>query len=64
MNLSKNPSVDSYPTWSPDGKKIAFQSQRTGNMEIFRVRAIDGANPTNLTDNAALDFDAEGQPVP
>jgi hypothetical protein len=28
------------------------------------MRATDGANPTNLTDNAALDFDPEWQPVP
>jgi len=53
----------------PRRRKIAFTSERPGSddttdWEIWRMRATDGANPTNLTDNAAVDFDAEWQPVP
>jgi hypothetical protein len=48
---------------------VAFQSNReapdgTTDYDVWRMRATDGANPTNLTDNAAaIDFDPEWQPV-
>ncbi len=69
VNLSRNPVDDTSPTWSPDGWKVAFNSDRPGSddttdLDIWRMRATDGANPTNLTDNAVVDFDPEWQPVP
>lgn len=36
------------PSWSPDGAKIAFASNRTGNWEIFLMNA-DGTSVTQLT---------------
>jgi Tol biopolymer transport system component len=36
------------PQFSPDGKKIAFASNRSGSMEIW-VCASDGGNPLQLT---------------
>ena len=48
--------LDSGATWSPDGTKIAFHRTLSGgNAEIFMMNA-DGSNPTNLTNNAALDI--------
>ena len=55
---------DFSPNWSPDGKKIAFSTDRDGNREIYRMRASDGANLTNLTNNPALDFQPSWQPLP
>jgi hypothetical protein len=46
---------DSYPAWSPDGKRIAFDSNRTGNVEIYVMR-VDGSSETRLTDNQTNDF--------
>jgi TolB protein len=45
---------DSFPTWSPDGKQIAFGSNRDGNMNIFVMKA-DGSGTRRLTSDAADD---------
>jgi TolB protein len=53
-DLSNNPDSDSTPTWSPDGQRIAFGTDRDVNDEIYVINA-DGTNPTDLTNNAASD---------
>jgi Tol biopolymer transport system component len=46
---------DSFPTWSPDGSRIAFQRIVHGNWEIFVVNA-DGSGETNLTNRPWADW--------
>jgi Tol biopolymer transport system component len=38
------------PAWSPDGSKIAFTSNRDGNLEIYVMNA-DGTGQHNLTNH-------------
>ncbi len=46
--LTTNPAHDTHPVWNPDGKKIAFASDRLGSMDIFEMNA-EGGIPTRLT---------------
>ena len=49
--LTTNAAYDSHPIWSPDGKKIAFASNREGSMDVYVINANGGA-PTRLTTNS------------
>ncbi|MEP6596302.1 MAG: hypothetical protein ABJA71_10165 [Ginsengibacter sp.] len=46
--------IDSYPMFSPDGKKIVFESNRSGNFEIYTIHT-DGSNIKQLTYDTAFD---------
>jgi TolB protein len=35
VNLTKHPSQDTAPAWTPDGKKLAFVSTRNGGSDIY-----------------------------
>ena len=37
--LTNNTEFDNYPAWSPDGTKIAFESQRLDNVDIYVMNA-------------------------
>ena len=52
--LTNNRGRDLDPVFSPDGKKIAFTSDRDGNSEIYVMNA-DGTGQTNLTNDPAQD---------
>ena len=49
INLSNRENVDDRgPSWSRDGKKIAFTSNRNGKFQIYVMNA-DGSNPINIS---------------
>ena len=49
------PVYNRNPFWSPNSRKIGFDSNRNGNYEIY-VMDANGDNPTNLTQNPAGDI--------
>ncbi len=50
--LTDGTAVESSPIWSPDGKTIAFASDRNGGMDIYVMNA-DGSAQKRLTFNSA-----------
>ena len=52
-NLTNNPADDAFSTWSPDGTRIAFATDRP-NGEIFTMNA-GGSEQTNLTNDPSSD---------
>jgi dipeptidyl aminopeptidase/acylaminoacyl peptidase len=40
---------DSHPRWSPDGKRIVFESNRSGSSQLWLVPS-EGGEPKQLTD--------------
>jgi Tol biopolymer transport system component len=46
--LTSNAAEDAWPDWSPNGRWIAFQSDRTGREQIYVMRA-DGSGLHRLT---------------
>jgi len=60
--LTNNPANDRFPTWSPDGRRIAFSREK----DIYVMNA-DGNNQTRLTNATSLvmglDWSSDGQRI-
>ena len=48
LNAHSKPYLDETPSWFPDGKRIAFQSDRSGRMEVWVMNA-DGTGAVQVT---------------
>ena len=66
VRLTTQDSYEQVPVWSPDGKQIAFASDRYGNNDIF-VMSADGGAAKRLTFNSANEipsaFSTDGKEI-
>ncbi len=49
--VTSDPADDVMPAFSPDGKTIAFASDRSGNWDIYTV-SVDGGSTVQITNDA------------
>jgi Tol biopolymer transport system component len=61
IRLTDNAAYDWQPAWSPDGKTIAFTSDRDGHWQIFAMNT-DGSNVRRLTYSSGDDRDPAWSP--
>jgi len=53
--LTNQPGRQVIPRWSPDGNRVVYNSDQTGNWEVF-VMDADGTNQQQITNNPAMDY--------
>lgn len=65
--LTADPATELTPTWSPDGKSIAFASNATGSLAIYRMDIEAGAGSivqlTSGADDRTPDWSPDGSKI-
>jgi Tol biopolymer transport system component len=61
-NITNDPASDGEPSWSPDGTRIAFSSQRGGPAQNIYTMSADGGDVLQLTDTLAVDGGVQWSP--
>ena len=71
--LTRTPALETNPVWSPDGRRIAFTSDRHvkrgererwgRDFELYLMR-VNGARIRRLTRNSVPDLVPDWQPIP
>jgi TolB protein len=62
-NVTQNSATDEWARWSPDGKRMVFDSNRDGNIfEIFVMNVDGNTAATRLTDTSQLSRFADWSP--
>ncbi|MCI0408008.1 MAG: winged helix-turn-helix domain-containing protein [Acidobacteria bacterium] len=59
--LTFDPGLESEPTWSPDGRLIAYSADRAGNFDLW-VRPAGEGNSVRVTTSAAHDWQPDWAP--
>jgi len=59
--LTFEPGLESEPTWSPDGRFIAYSSDQSGNFDIW-VRPVGEGKPIQVTTSPAQDWQPAWSP--
>ncbi len=61
-NLTNNRATDGHPSWSPDGSRLAFHSDRQdGDFEIYSM-SVNGSELRRLTNSPGWDGQPEWSP--
>ena len=66
LQITTNPSYETTPVWSPDGKQIAFASDRNGNFDIYVVSSEGGVAQrvtTNSVGETPRAFSPDGKEI-
>jgi len=58
-----SPDDESYPVFSPGGRKIAFSSDRDGDEELYIKNADGSGTALQVTHNRSRDVEPDWQPV-
>ncbi|MCI0620855.1 MAG: winged helix-turn-helix domain-containing protein [Acidobacteria bacterium] len=61
VRLTFDAGLQSEPTWSPDGRWIAYSSDRGGNFDIW-VKPVAGGDPAQVTKSPAHDWQPDWSP--
>jgi Tol biopolymer transport system component len=61
IRITNNAGDDRSGSWSPDGTRLAFDSTRDGNTQIYVVDA-DGSNTSRLTTTPGADWSTSWSP--
>lgn len=59
--VTSNVEMDDYPVWSPDGKWIAFASDRYGSWDVYAV-PVDGGETKRLTTTSNTEIPVSWSP--
>jgi Tol biopolymer transport system component len=54
VHLTQDATSDNSPSWTSDGSKIIFSSDRSGNVDLWMVNS-DGSDPVQLTNDEYID---------
>ena len=54
VNMTRDPWFDGWPSWSPDGRRIAFSSNRSDTYQIYIMNA-DGSGLVRVVDSPYTD---------
>lgn len=61
VRLTDEPGDDRAASWSPDGRRLVFDSTRDGNTELYAID-VDGTNTVRVTDAPGEDWAAAWSP--
>jgi Tol biopolymer transport system component/DNA-binding winged helix-turn-helix (wHTH) protein len=56
-----DPGLESEPTWSPDGRFLAYSSDRAGNYDIW-VQSVGEGKPIQVTNSPAHEWQPDWSP--
>lgn len=54
--LTSDPAVDRFASWSPDGTKLVFMSKRTGKDQVYTMDAATGGSVTRITNTSVEEW--------